>query len=658
MTFKRPEPLQRKPVFARFIKLIVSFFFVVFIVNYVVVAIYGSRAVSKLNDEGHRASLAVRAAQLRSFISTRRQILSEIARLPSVVAVVQPNGERPRDIADPLNKLMILGAREKLYLTDASGKVLSQNDLPSLGAALKTSTLARKMIRTARNSAIEFQKFGAEPNPVRCLRIAVPVVIGKTTMGALITEIVLARDLSGIFDASIAGNQHAITLTKGKYSFTSSQAQLANTATYIHQLLEYGIVLTYTVDRSAALAAESRTMRDLALALLLSSIVVFALFWFSCKQVILRPYQELSSLQTAIMHAVEGIARYDKKQRMVFCNNAYAKLLGAAPKRLRGQTWPNLIPDETIHPLLERSYRELKETGKSCAEHSLRVDGRSVHRQITYIRADPDNPTIDGSFYSFVTDITDRKNAEILLESQAKNLMRSNAELQRFAYAASHDLKEPLRKIGMACSLLDADYTAKLDGEGRDLIAIAADGAVRMSRLIDDLLAVSRINTTTIKFVNTDLREPLDDAIATLQPKIKEEDVTLTIRELPHLPIVSILIKQVFQNLITNAIRYRGEGAPHIVIEAHETAKNWRIIMTDNGIGIRAKYGERIFEPFQQLDSASTGHGTGIGLALCKGIIERHNGHIWLSTDHEGTGSQFIFELPKQETEEQSLKVA
>ena len=231
------------------------------------------------------------------------------------------------------------------------------------------------------------------------------------------------------------------------------------------------------------------------------------------------------------------------------------------------------------------------------------------------------------------------------LKQIAEGLTASNAELEQFAYIASHDLQEPLRMVSSYCQLLERRYSARLDQDGREFIEYAVEGAARMKVLINDLLIYSRVGTQKADDQEVDCREVLNDAIANLQTPIEENDAVVTHTDLPTIKGDATQLTQVFQNLTSNAIKYRGESAPRVHIGAERQNGTWIFSVKDNGIGIEPRYAERVFGIFERLHGNDEYSGTGIGLAVCKKIVERHGGKIWLESE-VGEGSTFSFTLP------------
>jgi signal transduction histidine kinase len=250
------------------------------------------------------------------------------------------------------------------------------------------------------------------------------------------------------------------------------------------------------------------------------------------------------------------------------------------------------------------------------------------------------------SLTSLEREITERKLAEERLQATLSELSRSNLELEQFAYVASHDLQEPLRMVSSYTQLLAQRYEGELDDKAKKFIDYAVDGAVRMQRLINDLLAYSRVGRQGKAPEATDSRLPLDEALQNLALAIELSGASVVAEELPTVRVDASQLGQLFQNLIGNAIKFRGAEAPMIRISTCDLGREWRFSVRDNGIGIEAQYAEKVFAIFQRLHARLEYPGTGIGLAICKRIVERHLGRIWFESEL-GQGATFHFTLPK-----------
>jgi signal transduction histidine kinase len=231
------------------------------------------------------------------------------------------------------------------------------------------------------------------------------------------------------------------------------------------------------------------------------------------------------------------------------------------------------------------------------------------------------------------------------LQTRTQDLQRSNSELEQFAYVASHDLQEPLRKVASFCQLLQRRYGGQLDEKADQYIEYAVDGAKRMQLLINDLLAFSRVGRVQQQRVPIAAAELLTQAQANLATVIRKSRARIDAADLPTVLAEPTLLTAVFQNLLSNAVKFHGEQPPHVTVSARRDGEFWLFSFADNGIGIEADYAERIFVIFQRLHHKATYPGTGIGLAMSRKIIEYHGGRIWLDTTVT-SGSRFLFTLP------------
>ena len=247
--------------------------------------------------------------------------------------------------------------------------------------------------------------------------------------------------------------------------------------------------------------------------------------------------------------------------------------------------------------------------------------------------------------FAAARDITTLKKAEEVLKLNLAELSRSNEELEQFAYISSHDLQEPLRMIKSYLQLLQRRYQGNLDEKANKYIHFAVDGASRMQDLINDLLEYSRVGTENKEPESIYCEVILNKVLSGIKTVIKENDATISHDHLPEVMADSTQIGQVFQNLIINGIKFHGEETPKIHISAEKKENYWVFSVQDNGIGIDPQYSERIFEIFKRLNSRDRYPGTGVGLAICKKIIERQGGCIWVESEL-GKGSTFYFTLP------------
>jgi signal transduction histidine kinase len=252
---------------------------------------------------------------------------------------------------------------------------------------------------------------------------------------------------------------------------------------------------------------------------------------------------------------------------------------------------------------------------------------------------------IDAMRRRIVQELTTVEGAREQLEAQSLELTRSNAELEQFAYIASHDLQEPLRKVASFCQALERRYRGQLDERAEEYIDFAVDGAKRMQILINDLLTFSRVERSGRALEPVDLQEVLAEAKSSLSDALTESGAKVLADALPTVRGDRVLLVSLLQNLIGNAVKFRSAETPVVTLTAHRDDGQWEFACTDNGIGVDPQYADRIFVIFQRLHTKETYPGTGIGLAMCRKIVEYHGGRMWLDPDHR-PGARFRFTLP------------
>ena len=282
--------------------------------------------------------------------------------------------------------------------------------------------------------------------------------------------------------------------------------------------------------------------------------------------------------------------------------------------------------------------RSVRRVSRGEFEHHI---ARSGARDVLELGDD-----VDSMRRRIVSELSSLREAHDQLDEQARELTRSNAELEQFAYVASHDLQEPLRKVASFCQLIEQRYDDQLDDRGKQYIAFAVDGAKRMQQLINDLLAFSRVGRTAAEQVVSG-DDVLRQALASLGRAIEERGAQIEAGPLPSVRGEPALLAAVFQNLIGNALKFHGDaGPPHVWISAERRGDEWVFACADDGIGIEPEYAERIFMIFQRLHPKDAYAGTGIGLAMCRKIVEYHGGRIWLDTSEPDGRTTFRFTLP------------
>ena len=302
--------------------------------------------------------------------------------------------------------------------------------------------------------------------------------------------------------------------------------------------------------------------------------------------------------------------------------------------------FPDLLKMGAEHPWLT----DWAALANACRTGTMRLDrevtvGQRYYQQVLHYVPALDRLRIYGM------DITERKQADECLRQTAEELRRSNGDLEQFAYVASHDLQEPLRMVTGFLQLLQRQYSGKLDANADKYIDFAVDGAKRMQTLINDLLAYSRVGTRGQQATTTAADAALRQALVNLRASIEETAAEITSGKLPVVRADEGQLVQLFQNLIGNAVKFRGPSPPQVRVEARRQDGGWLFTVADNGIGIDPEFRQRIFVIFQRLHARGQYAGTGIGLAICKRIMDRHGGRIWVESQ-PGHGSIFHFTLP------------
>jgi PAS domain S-box-containing protein len=328
--------------------------------------------------------------------------------------------------------------------------------------------------------------------------------------------------------------------------------------------------------------------------------------------------------------------------RFLECNDAMCRMSGYTREELLTMRIQNLDAVETPTDIANRDQALIAAGSARFATRHRRKDGEiiDVDISVTY------HPDMGGRKFAFIRDTSEYRQLIEELRRRTEELARSNAELEQFAYVASHDLQEPLRMVASYIQLLSRRYAGKLDQDADEFIGYAVDGVKRMQQLISDLLAYSRVGTRGKAFEPSAIDEVLAQVLRSMQFTIEDHNARITHDPLPILPVDPTQIGQLFQNLIGNGVKFCDKVQPHIHISAEEDGDFWRFGIKDNGIGIDPQHFERIFAIFQRLHSQDEYSGTGIGLAICKRIVQRHHGRIWLDSQ-PGQGTTFYFTLPK-----------
>jgi len=341
--------------------------------------------------------------------------------------------------------------------------------------------------------------------------------------------------------------------------------------------------------------------------------------------------------RSLIEASLDPLVTISREGKITDVNQATEQVTGVSRQQLIGSDFCNYF---TEPEKARQGCRQAFEQG-TVRDYPLAIRDKAGRiTEVLYNATVYKNPAgeIEGIFAA-ARDITGRKRVE-------EELKRSNADLQQFAYVASHDLQEPLRMVASYTQLLAQRYVGKLDSEADEFIGFAVDGAKRMQNLIEDLLAYSRVGTREKEPRRCESEQLARSALKNLSVAVEESGASIEIADLPEIKGDALQLETVFQNLIANAIKFRDEGKPGVIqISTRQEGHNWVFCVKDNGIGIEPRHFERIFQVFQRLCTREEYPGNGIGLAICKKIVERHHGRIWLESQ-AGAGTTFYFTLP------------
>lgn len=351
--------------------------------------------------------------------------------------------------------------------------------------------------------------------------------------------------------------------------------------------------------------------------------------------------------------AAVGISQTTLSGQFLRVNPGFCEIMGYTEAELLEMAWQEITHPDDVEPNLDYVSQLLAGHIQtySLEKRYIRKDGgvQWVNSTTSAMRNATGTPQF---LIGAIEDISERKQAQEQLQTSlevqtryAQELARSNAELEQFAYVASHDLQAPLSTIASYAQLLETRYQDQLEANAKKFINKIVKGAMRMQVLIDDLLEYSRVGRKNKPFAATDCNRVFEEACANLHLALRKNQAVVTRSNLPLVTADSSQLVQLFQNLISNAIKYRRDEPPVIRVTFENQEDCWLFAVQDNGIGIESKYSERIFQIFQRLHTQEEYSGTGIGLAICQKIVERHGGRIWVESQ-PGTGSTFYFTIP------------
>lgn len=348
-----------------------------------------------------------------------------------------------------------------------------------------------------------------------------------------------------------------------------------------------------------------------------------------------------------MMHAV------NHEGRLLEVSDFWLQVMGYTREQVIGRTALDFHTEDSREIASKINFPKFWKTGYLDKEPLtfVKANGELIDLELTakMLRDENDEPWCSLSVFE---DVTERNRATQKLSRTNEELGETNQELERFAYLASHDLQEPLRRIEAAYAIINEKLDGRIDEDAASLLNMALLSVGRMRTLIEDLLRFSRLGSSSVNYKPTDMALPLKEAMLSLERSIRDSQAQIEIKPLPTLPIDEGFVRQLFQNLVGNALKYRNQQEVRIVVDALEEPNAWIIRVADNGIGVPIEHAEQIFDTFQRLHTSSQYPGTGIGLAICKRIVERHEGKIWLDKDYQG-GCRFCAKFPKYPTKYQ-----
>lgn len=381
--------------------------------------------------------------------------------------------------------------------------------------------------------------------------------------------------------------------------------------------------------------------------------IVALVFSFRTRQQLKIKSQRLADIESAerlyrlvIEASPSAVVMANEAGKIVLVNPSVERMFGYTRQELLGKEVDLLVPQR-----LRQAHMGFRAAFQKISSERSLGQGRDLfglHKNGSEIPIEVDlTPicTTDGILIlTTIADISHRKIAENTLAAQARELERSNEELEQFAYVASHDLQEPLRMMRSYTELVLQRYTQHLDEKAQKFMGYVVDGAERMQHLINDLLLYSRVGRRDLELTEVDLNKLIDG----IRKMSGHGSNAITNDNLPIVYAAPSMLQQVFQNLIANGLKFRGEDPPHVHVSCRSIDSGWEFAVKDNGIGIPEQFADRIFQIFQRLHERGKYPGTGIGLAIVKRIVERHGGKIWLESE-ENKGTTFFFTLPNQD---------